>query len=377
MRAFGEARKSAAILRSMTTAREQTARLADLLRREHHAMADFLLALADFDAKRAWLDLGYSGLFPFLNRELGLSKAASYFRKTAAGLVRRFPEIVEPLRDGRLCLTAVVELSRVITPENRADVLPRFFHCSKREAKAVSAALAPQEAPPRRETITAVARRAVPRHENIPPVAARLDETESQPVRPGEPRSPETLSLAPPAPPPCAPTKRDEAEPLTADLSRLHVTVSRRFLEKLEAARAALSHSHRGATIEQILEAGLDLVLAQHAKHKGLVDRPRKVPPPSKPEHVPAHVRRAVWIRDGGRCQFPLQGGGICGSTWRVEYDHIQPRALGGQSTIENGRLACDVHNDFSARLIFGDDWMNQFTTKGKARQHDAVPLAP
>jgi hypothetical protein len=30
-------------------------------------------------------------------------------------------------------------------------------------------------------------------------------------------------------------------EPLTADLRRLHLTVSKRFLEKLEAARDALS----------------------------------------------------------------------------------------------------------------------------------------
>ena len=46
------------------------ARLASLLRQEHHALADFLVALADFDQRRGWLELGYSGLFPFLNREL-------------------------------------------------------------------------------------------------------------------------------------------------------------------------------------------------------------------------------------------------------------------------------------------------------------------
>jgi hypothetical protein len=33
----------------MTTAREQTLILADLLRREHHALAEFLVALAAFD----------------------------------------------------------------------------------------------------------------------------------------------------------------------------------------------------------------------------------------------------------------------------------------------------------------------------------------
>jgi hypothetical protein len=91
-----------------------------------------------------------------LHRELGMSKGAAFYRKTAAELVQRFPEVVEPLRDGRLCITTVIELAKVITPENREEVLPRFFHRSKSEAKAVSAALAPDEAPARREVVTRV-----------------------------------------------------------------------------------------------------------------------------------------------------------------------------------------------------------------------------
>jgi hypothetical protein len=85
----------------MTNARELSARLAELLRREHASMAEFLLALADFDRRRLWVELGYSSFFMFLHRELGLSKGASHYRKTAAELVQRVPEIVEPLRDGR------------------------------------------------------------------------------------------------------------------------------------------------------------------------------------------------------------------------------------------------------------------------------------
>jgi hypothetical protein len=47
------------------------------------------------------------------------------------------------------------------------------------------------------------------------------------------------------------------------------VTVSKRFIEKLEAARDALSHSHPGADMEAILEAGLDLVIGRAAARKG------------------------------------------------------------------------------------------------------------
>ena len=112
----------------MTSARDFTSHLAGLLRREHAALAEFLVALADFDRKRLWLELGHASLFYFLHRELGLSKGAAFYRKTAAELIQRFPEVIEPLRTGGLCLTSVVELSKVLTPENRDEVLPRFFH---------------------------------------------------------------------------------------------------------------------------------------------------------------------------------------------------------------------------------------------------------
>jgi len=95
-------------------------------------MADFLVALADFDRRRGWAALGHASLWYFLHRDLGLSKGAASHRKVAAGLLQRFPGVEAPLRDGRLCLSSVVELSHVLTPENEAEVLPRFFHLSAR-----------------------------------------------------------------------------------------------------------------------------------------------------------------------------------------------------------------------------------------------------
>ncbi len=47
----------------METAREFTVRLQELLRREHRAFAEFLVALADFDRRRLRVDAGYTSLF--------------------------------------------------------------------------------------------------------------------------------------------------------------------------------------------------------------------------------------------------------------------------------------------------------------------------
>ncbi|MFL5262484.1 MAG: hypothetical protein ACJ79L_08785 [Anaeromyxobacteraceae bacterium] len=131
-------------------------RLADVLAREHGALADVLVALAEFDRERRWLELGHASLFSFLNRELGLSKGAASYRNAAAALIQRCPEVVAPLRSGKLCLSTVVELSRVLTPENQRTVLPRFLGASKWEAKVIAAELCPAESPQRRDVVTAV-----------------------------------------------------------------------------------------------------------------------------------------------------------------------------------------------------------------------------
>src|SRR5512140_1312338 len=338
-----------------TESRTFAARLADLLLNERFAMADFLVALAEFDHCRGWIALGYSNLFDFLHRELELSKGTAFYRKLAAELIQVYPELVEPLRDGRLCITTLHALSKAITPANRAEVLPRFFYRSKQEARAIAAEIAPAAVVPRRDVVTIV--RAAP--SSTPPVAAPLAlepttpaaATSSQNSQPVGSCCPEGV---PPERPP-APAPRLTVEPLTATERRLHITVSPAFLEKLEAARLALSHSMPGADAEDILTAGLNLLLARDAERKGLVAQPRTAAAdsPAVPgaDYIPAAVRREVLERDEGRCQWKLDSGGICGSKLRVELDHVQPRCRGGRPTTEGLRVLCRFHNEWSARF--------------------------
>jgi hypothetical protein len=119
-------------------------------------------------------------------------------------------------------------------------------------------------------------------------------------------------------------------EPLDAQLSRFHVTVSRGFMETLEQTRDALSHSHPGASTEEILMACMQLMLAKKAKEKGLVERPGKAPRASRTDRIPAHVRRDVWERAGGRCEWRFASGERCDCTTRLEFDHLRTRKDGG-----------------------------------------------
>jgi hypothetical protein len=135
---------AASLSLELLEARQQRDALKTLLRKEQAAMADFLVALADFDRRRGWELLGHASLFAFLVADLRLSRSAAFYRRSAAELLQRFPEVIEPLRDGKLCLSTVGELAKVLTKENRAIVTPRFFGLSSREAQELVAELQPR-----------------------------------------------------------------------------------------------------------------------------------------------------------------------------------------------------------------------------------------
>jgi hypothetical protein len=354
----------------MSPAHEFSTRLADLLSKEHHAMADFLLALADFDRRQLWVELGHNSLFSYLRRELHLSAGAAQYRKTAAELVRRFPEVEAALRDGKLCLSSVTSLSKVVTPLNVSELLPRFFGLSARDAEALAVSIRPVEDPPMREVI-------VPVRSPAPSAAtAPLVLTSEIEVRVAPPAAPQPPALTPVAAPP---PRTREIEPLGADLNRFHLTVSNKFLEKLQATKDALSHSHPGASSEEALEACMDLLLKQHAKRRGLVEKPRKraapaptasptptAPPPTR--HIPADVARAVWTRAAGKCEWPLANGGVCGCTTRVQFHHKD--AWGkhhATATVATTLLTCVFHNHLAARKDYGA-WVDRFRRGARGR---------
>ena len=366
---------------ALLEARQLRDSLKTLLRKEQAAMADFLVALADFDLRRGWETLGHASLFAFLHVELQLSRSATFWRFSAARLLRRFPQVIEPLRDGRLCLTTAAELAKVLTEQNLSEVLPRYFHLSAREAAEVTAELHPRERPPLRTVVSMLA----PGQHSMAKATVTEDPADALNLlpAPAEPSGEERTVSVVRAPEPLLTqpardvTSRDDVEPLTADLRRLHITVSRQFVEELETARDGLSHAILNATTEQVLQEGLRLLLEKQAKARGQVKKPRAVAPtatatrtatePSPHRRdgrrlaIPAAVKRTVWARDGGRCSWPLDGGGTCGSTHRLELDHLVPWADWGGEAEANLRVVCAAHNRLAARVVFGERWMGRY----------------
>jgi hypothetical protein len=87
---------------------------------------------------------------------------------------------------------------------------------------------------------------------------------------------------------------------------------------------------------------------------------PSPQPPVIGARYVPAHVRRAVWNRDGGQCTFVGATGHRCEARRLLEFDHVDPVARGGQATVDRMRLRCRAHNQFEAERAFGATFMNR-----------------
>ncbi len=167
---------------------------------------------------------------------------------------QRFPEVIAPLRDGQLCMSTTAELAPRQDPPTR-DLVTRV------ELDRGLQLVEPSRSAPGRS----------PMAPPPPPVTATPTATATPPEEPVQ-----TFGLLPAqAARIAAPTTRDDVEPLTADLRRLHVTASRKFLQELEQARDGLSHAIPNATTEQVLQAALLLLLEKQARARGQVKRPR------------------------------------------------------------------------------------------------------
>jgi hypothetical protein len=126
--------------------------------------------------------------------------------------------------------------------------------------------------------------------------------------------------------------------------------------------------------MDRALALGLKAMAAAIEKRRfAATDRPRKQRKAAKGRHIPAEVKRQVRARDGGRCTFVAASGRRCEARGNLEFDHIEPVAHGGESTVANLRLRCRAHNQYEAEQVFGAGFMeskrgqSRFVANGRA----------
>ena len=80
----------------------------------------------------------------------------------------------------------------------------------------------------------------------------------------------------------------------------------------------------------------------------------------SKTRYIPAATKDEVHVRDQGQCTYVSPTGTRCSCKQNLEYDHIMPFSLGGESSAENLRLFCKAHNQLMAERAFGREFMEE-----------------
>jgi 5-methylcytosine-specific restriction endonuclease McrA len=94
--------------------------------------------------------------------------------------------------------------------------------------------------------------------------------------------------------------------------------------------------------------------------------------------HIPAYVRRAVWERDGARCTFVSESGRRCEATKGLQFDHVLEVARGGEAAVEDIRLRCWAHNQYTAECTFGAEFMrHKRIAAAEARRSAKAAFSP
>jgi 5-methylcytosine-specific restriction endonuclease McrA len=154
---------------------------------------------------------------------------------------------------------------------------------------------------------------------------------------------------------------RARVTPLSSQSVAFQATLSRATSEKLRYAQELLGHQIPSGDLAQVLDRVLDLAITQLEKQKfGAPSRPRRDrgDRSANPRYIPLHVRRAVWKRDGGQCTFVGENGRRCEARRPLEFDHVLEVARGGEASVDDIRLRCRAHNQYTAERTFGSEFM-------------------
>jgi 5-methylcytosine-specific restriction endonuclease McrA len=158
-----------------------------------------------------------------------------------------------------------------------------------------------------------------------------------------------------------APADRDRIKPLSAKTYCVQFTMDEATHELLQQAQSLLGHRVAPGDLADVFSRALKayVQLLERAKFAA-TDAPRTPnrAPHENSRHIPAHVKRTVWKRDGGQCTFVGEGSNRCEERSGLEFDHVREFARGGRATVDNIRLRCRAHNQLHAEKTFGAGFM-------------------
>lgn len=320
---------------------------AELHKSTHHVVARerestvlVLKHFAEVERRKFYCDLKYGSLFDYAVREFGYSNGAAARRIKSMRAMLEMPEIEAKIESGALSLTNVsqaqsffydikkTEPERVVTKEEKKELLDKLENKSSREAEKILLEIRPPEALPRERERLVTSTHTEVRFVMDDALKAKLTEVRSLLGSRGA-----NLSLA---------ELMMEMATTTA-----HQLQEKRFGKKRVAAALKVT-SDVGAAARQEVKTATSPTPSQNIQSGAGLTKPATTNRADRhTRYVPAAVRHEAWLIAKGKCSS-------CGSSRHLQFDHIKPFALGGHSNPENIRVLCAPCNQRRSLKTFG-----------------------
>ena len=301
-----------------------------LVKEEREILTSVLHHLKEIERRRLYSSLRYSSLFDYAIKELKYSEAQAGRRISAMRLLRDLPEIETKIEKGNLSLTNLVlaqtlfskekQKGQAYSHEQKLNVLGQLEDKSTREAQKIVFEISPD---------------------------MKMNDLKKKELGVGlVVGSPQSLGF--------------------------EAIEDMELRNKLIQVKGFFAHAHPHLTLTELLHklcdneiskktklpsaAKVEKALAMVPKEKALAAIGQEVcEPVSAPTKISqAEIRRQVWRRDQGQCCK-------CGSRYALEIDHVVPKAVGGESSVENLRLLCRKCNQRAAIQYFGQRKMDVY----------------
>lgn len=303
----------------------------NLADQERALCVQILHHLMIIEDRRLYAQRGYGSLLEFAVKELKYSENAAYRRVQATRLMRGVPEVKEKIQSGTLSLTNAAQIQKFVRAEKK--------HNNKL-------------------------------YSNIEKINL-IKKVENQSTRKCEMTLREISPLAVP---------KEKERVLSKEEIEIRFVADSELMKKLEQIKQLSSHKNPNPSYQELFHLLADKTLASLKKQKNIPPRAQTLrcdnnskknqtqirtkssKPNGSKRYINVKLKEQIWQRDGGVCSYKDPNTGRkCNSKHQLEYEHIQPVALGGKTELNNMRLLCRPHNALMAVRNLGKEKMAPF----------------
>ncbi len=137
--------------------------------------------------------------------------------------------------------------------------------------------------------------------------------------------------------------------PLSETRYEIKFSVTKEIFDKVQLLKCKFSNKlGSDLSMENVFTELINKSLSTSKTEKGK-------PSNKNSRYLPVALKREILNRDNLQCSYISPDGTRCTQKHYLNFDHIQPSALGGKSIGENLRVLCSAHNQMFARMTFGE----------------------